>query len=371
MMYTGRKNLLFIAAIFALSSLGVVVAASSPAFAVDCGGVQTSVVSCGNTNDTTGSPVVSILVVVIQILTAAIGAVAIGALVYAGILYSSASGDSSRINKAKEIIRNTLIGLAAFALMGLALNYLIPGGLFTGTATFGAGGNGQGNITAKNIIINEPKKEDEGGVSVTNGACYWNHTAGYPGGSEFHINNKKNATKTNSYAFENSPEGIRYAKSHGYKRIDIDIQTTKDGVVVASHSTNPFMTKGNGTWGGFYDPAGKIKHGLIQDLTWAQVSQLRHKVGGYKIHKIEDIIATIKETGLSVIFEFKTPKTLIKKIPAITAMINQAHIKANFLGITSKSGQKAALEEARKHGFWARYLWAKTNGKPIKTSTCG
>lgn len=341
-------------------------------YAADCEGIQTAVVDCGDTGDTTGSPVVSILVLVIQILTAAVGVVAIGAFVYAGIMWSSASGDSGRINKAKEIIRNTVIGLAAFALMSLALNYLIPGGLFTGTAKFGAGGNGLGTVLAKNITIKNDANGDDSTVpDPTNGACYWDRGGAYPKGKNFHIDNTKSATTTNSYSFENSPEGIKYASEHGYTRIDIDIQTTKDGVIVATHSTNPFMTKGKGTWGGFYDPAGNVKKGLIQDLTFAQVSVLRHKVGGYKIHRLEDILAAAKKYNMYLSLEFKTPKTLKNKMGELTKMVNEAHVKAITMGITSKSGQVDALTVARKHGFWASYIFAGTRHAAIKTSTCG
>ena len=59
-------------------------------------------------------------------------------MIYAGILYAAASGNSSQVAKAKELIANTVIGLVLFAGMALLLNYLIPGGLFSGNAKFGA-----------------------------------------------------------------------------------------------------------------------------------------------------------------------------------------------------------------------------------------
>lgn len=128
-----------------------IVAFVPPAHAADCGGIETSVIDCSSAKDETGSPVVAILVVAIQLLTGLVGIVAIGAFIYAGIMYSSASGNASQTAKAKEIIRNTVIGLVLFAGMVLVLNWLIPGGLFTGTTKFGAGGNGLGNV-----IIDDP-----------------------------------------------------------------------------------------------------------------------------------------------------------------------------------------------------------------------
>ncbi len=70
-----------------------------------------------------------VLVWVLNILTAAVGVAAVGALVYAGIIYTSAGGDSSKVQKAKQIITDTVIGIVAYGLMYLALNWLIPGGV--------------------------------------------------------------------------------------------------------------------------------------------------------------------------------------------------------------------------------------------------
>lgn len=83
------------------------------------------------------------LVIIIQILTGIVGITAIGAFIYAGIVYSAASGNAHMVAKSKEIMMNTVIGLALFAGMAVLLNWLIPGGIFSGNATFGAGGNGE------------------------------------------------------------------------------------------------------------------------------------------------------------------------------------------------------------------------------------
>lgn len=133
----GKRGGIALLALFSSVALATAIFAPS-ALAASCGSVETSIIDCSSANDTTGSAAVALLVTVIQILTGAIGIVAIGALVYAGILYASASGNSSQVAKAKELIANTVIGLVLFAGMGLLLNYLIPGGLFSGTAKFGA-----------------------------------------------------------------------------------------------------------------------------------------------------------------------------------------------------------------------------------------
>lgn len=133
----GKRGGIALLALF--SGIAVATAVLAPsALAASCGNVETSIIDCSSANDTTGSSVVALLVTVIQILTGAVGIVAIGALIYAGILYAAASGNSSQVAKAKELIANTVIGLVLFAGMALVLNYLIPGGLFSGNAKFGA-----------------------------------------------------------------------------------------------------------------------------------------------------------------------------------------------------------------------------------------
>lgn len=133
----GKRGGIALLALF--SGIAVATAMLAPsALAASCGNVETSIIDCSSANDTTGSSVVALLVTAIQVLTGAVGIVAIGALIYAGILYAAASGNSSQVAKAKELIANTVIGLVLFAGMALLLNYLIPGGLFSGNAKFGA-----------------------------------------------------------------------------------------------------------------------------------------------------------------------------------------------------------------------------------------
>lgn len=70
-----------------------------------------------------------LLIWVLNIMTAGVGIAAVGALVYAGILYASAGGGSDQIVKSKKIITDTVIGIVAYALMYLVINWLVPGGV--------------------------------------------------------------------------------------------------------------------------------------------------------------------------------------------------------------------------------------------------
>lgn len=101
-----------------------------------CGNVDTSIISCTQTNHTDASGNVKdtgvwwLLLTALNILTASVGIAAVGGVVYAAILYSSASDNTEQVKKARDIIRNIIMGIVAFALMYVGLNFLIPGGIF-------------------------------------------------------------------------------------------------------------------------------------------------------------------------------------------------------------------------------------------------
>ncbi len=118
--------------IIALSSVTLVIAIA-PAALADCGGAQTSIISCTQDNkgpDSKNNAVWGVLLIVLNILTAGVGIAAVGGIAYGAILYSSAGDSAEQTKRAIEIIRNVVIGLVAFGLMFLVLNYLIPGGIF-------------------------------------------------------------------------------------------------------------------------------------------------------------------------------------------------------------------------------------------------
>lgn len=82
-----------------------------------------------NTIKTTGTWM--LLRFALKILTALVGVVAVGALGWAGFLYATASNNANQVTKAKEMIRDVVIGLVAYAFMYVLLQFLIPGGVFT------------------------------------------------------------------------------------------------------------------------------------------------------------------------------------------------------------------------------------------------
>lgn len=103
------------------------------AVAAECGGAETSIINCSQTSEGTdarNSGIWGVLLIGLNILTAGVGIAAVGGIVYGSILYTTAADSTEQTKKAIEIIRNVVIGLVAYGLMYIGLNFLIPGGVF-------------------------------------------------------------------------------------------------------------------------------------------------------------------------------------------------------------------------------------------------
>lgn len=97
-----------------------------------CDGVVTSILSCddgsGSSLEDTG--LWSLLLLVINILTAGVGVTAVGGVIYGAVLYTTSGGSVDQVKKARGIFMNVIIGLLMYTLMYAFLNYIVPGGMF-------------------------------------------------------------------------------------------------------------------------------------------------------------------------------------------------------------------------------------------------
>lgn len=95
---------------------------------------DTAIIKCDNVDTSQGgvenTGLWSLLITVINLLSAGVAVLALAGIVYASILYTSAGGNQEQVKKAMGMITNIVIGIIAYALMFSALNFLIPGGLF-------------------------------------------------------------------------------------------------------------------------------------------------------------------------------------------------------------------------------------------------
>ena len=106
---------------------------SSNAAALDCGILPQTFCSAAEsptTNNPQDSGVWKILLLVINILVAGVGILALIGIIYGAMLYTSSGGNPEQVKKAKGIFTNVVIGVGAFALMYVFLQWLVPGGVF-------------------------------------------------------------------------------------------------------------------------------------------------------------------------------------------------------------------------------------------------
>jgi hypothetical protein len=130
-----QKTIVMVVAAFAVMGIGLAVA---PTAAADCGDIKTSIIggdACKGINNkssnTQDNGIWKILIFVLNIMTAGIGILGVAGIVYGSVLYTTAGDKAEQTKKAIGIITNVVIGIIAYALMYLVLNFLIPGGIFT------------------------------------------------------------------------------------------------------------------------------------------------------------------------------------------------------------------------------------------------
>ena len=108
------------------SAVGALLLFSRSVYALDCAVLPNEI--CSKAEDS--EAIFALLNFFLTILVALVGIVAIGMFIWAGVLYASGDANSNRVAQAKTIMTNTTVGIIAFGLMYLALNWLIPGGIF-------------------------------------------------------------------------------------------------------------------------------------------------------------------------------------------------------------------------------------------------
>jgi len=134
-----QKVMVMVVAAFSIMSIGAVTA---PIAAANCGDIPTSIIGgtvCDGMDNNNKDPKTStqtngvwkLLILVLNIMTAGVGILGVAGIVYGSVLYTTASDKAEQTKKAIGIITNVVIGIIAYGLMYIGLNFLIPGGIFT------------------------------------------------------------------------------------------------------------------------------------------------------------------------------------------------------------------------------------------------
>jgi hypothetical protein len=78
------------------------------------------------------NPIMIYLFGFLRILSGLVALATVGGFVYGGVLYITARANAGQVEKAKLVMINATIGLLLFIFMYAILNFLIPGGFFSG-----------------------------------------------------------------------------------------------------------------------------------------------------------------------------------------------------------------------------------------------
>ncbi len=81
-------------------------------------------------DDSKGCGIYTVIIFIIDILSLGIGIAAVAGIIISGIYYLTAKGNEEQLTKSKRRIYEIVIGLAAYAVLYAALNFLLPGGNF-------------------------------------------------------------------------------------------------------------------------------------------------------------------------------------------------------------------------------------------------
>ena len=125
-----RKKVLGLIMTVALAVSGVIGLTAAVPVRADC--VPTSIIGDGQQycDDGQGGGVYEILAIVLNVLTIGVGILGTLGIVIAGIQYLTAGDNEQQVATAKKRIIEVVIGLAIYAVMYVALSWLIPGGIF-------------------------------------------------------------------------------------------------------------------------------------------------------------------------------------------------------------------------------------------------
>ena len=107
-------------------SVSSLVMLGAPVMAAKCGGAETSLIECEETEN----GIDSLLLLAVRVLVILIGVLGVIGVVISGIQYLTAGGNEAQVTKAKNRLLNVVIGLIAYGLMSMFLNWLVPGGIF-------------------------------------------------------------------------------------------------------------------------------------------------------------------------------------------------------------------------------------------------
>lgn len=84
--------------------------------------------------DTMANDVIpNLIIMILNWALVGVGTIVIIVIVIGGIMYMTAAGDAGKAKNGVKMIKNAIFALALYLIMLTFLNFIIPGGLFSGT----------------------------------------------------------------------------------------------------------------------------------------------------------------------------------------------------------------------------------------------
>lgn len=147
---------------------------------------------------------------------------------------------------------------------------------------------------------------------------------------------------------ENSIRGAVRAHESGFEGVDFDTRCTADGVVVASHDSDP------GRWDEFRDRRGRIVRTPIEDMPWRKVRRLRTR-DGFRIRRIETLLRICGRLGLVAVIEPKTRAAgtlqvwdhIVKAAEAVGCHLAAYALRSHHGEETMRNAHRAGVEWTR------------------------
>lgn len=143
--------------------VGISVLLPTDVYAATCDKNETIILECGSGQN----GIWSILLIIINVLSAGVGILAVGGIVYAALLWTTAEDKADQLNKAKTIITDVVIGVVVYALIYSGTQFLIPGGAFDRTSTVASVTNTTSSELPKDDGINNGGGSGGGSSAAT------------------------------------------------------------------------------------------------------------------------------------------------------------------------------------------------------------
>lgn len=95
-----------------------------------CGNSETSFDFGDLCKDANSSPATAVLLYAINFLAIGVGIAVLGGIIWGGTMYIMSDGSPEKSKQGRDIVLNSVIGLIMFIILYMAINFIVPGGVF-------------------------------------------------------------------------------------------------------------------------------------------------------------------------------------------------------------------------------------------------